>query len=58
MHAGNLPSHEFKRDPSSEPEFRGYTADGWYFWDETEGDVVGPYGTFELAEEARRNYTP
>lgn len=59
MHAGNLPAHQFiQKVPSDLDVIAGYTQDGWYFWDETEAHAIGPYETFEAAEEARRNYEP
>ena len=60
MHAGNMPSHSWVMPEalSNEDELRGYTRSGYYFYDETEAYVVGPFATFELAEYMRLHYDP
>lgn len=60
MHAGYMESHFFEADKptTSDQQRRGYTSSGFYFWDESEAYVVGPYQSFEEAEKARREYEP
>ena len=64
MHAGNLKPHWYDANARHclLDEFTeragdiGYTTSGYYFWDETEAYVVGPYETAEKAEVARSEY--
>lgn len=57
MHAGYLPAHYWEPGSSCRDEsLTGYTLVGWYFWDETESSVVGPYAAFGEAENARLVY--
>jgi len=35
---------------------QGYQGPGWYFWDETQSDCVGPYPSRRKAEEATERY--
>ena len=42
-------------DPHPECEF-GYTEPGYYFWDETQAFIYGPYDCQEDAQEALAKY--
>lgn len=57
-HAGYLPPHHFLGGVAlTERELtQGYTAGGYYFWDETEAHVCGPYGHIDVALEAQKAY--
>lgn len=37
---------------------QGYRASGWYFWDETDAYVIGPYETEAVARAALAEYEP
>lgn len=58
MHAGNLPPHHFEgiQPITAEQDAQGYSYGGYYFWDETEAHVIGPYPFYEVAVEAQKGY--
>lgn len=42
--------------PFEDAEERGYRGPGWYFWDETQTDVFGPYKSEEDAKQEELRY--
>lgn len=62
MHAGYQQSHYFDEnhptDEAQEQRSFGYTTSGFYFYDESEAYVVGPFATFDGAEKVRVAYEP
>jgi hypothetical protein len=58
MHAGNLPPHHFEGIQPITPDqhAQGYSLGGYYFVDETEAHVIGPYAYYEVAVEAQKGY--
>jgi hypothetical protein len=44
------------RTGSAELEAAGWTGPGWYFYDETDAGLVGPYDSDAAARDARRRY--
>lgn len=59
MHAGEKPPHLFiliEKEPTEEEKTAGYSENGYYFLDETESQVIGPFGTPELAVSFQNSY--
>lgn len=44
----------FAKDPY--PDEHDWRGPGWYFWDETWADRVGPYETYEIAKQRLIDY--
>lgn len=44
------------KDDMEDAVLAGYSGTGWYFWDETETHIIGPYKDLEKLEAGRKKY--
>lgn len=56
MHAANFLWHYTDAEADEELRHAGYTGPGWYFFDETEAYILGPFGTKSLCRMQRDVY--
>jgi hypothetical protein len=56
QHAAHSITEVHNFDEDQDVNDRGIEGDGFYFWDETEAEAVGPHATLEVAVKARDAY--